>query len=91
MAPKIACRILCDAEGLHAAHELDLVHRDVTPHNLFVAYDGTTKRFDFGAERSTSAPDNSLLGKAHPNVRIRTIDLDPAENSLDLDVRIRTF
>ncbi|MEO7111709.1 MAG: serine/threonine-protein kinase, partial [Polyangiaceae bacterium] len=57
MPPEIACRIIADAaEGLHAAHELtgkngerlNLVHRDVTPHNLFVTYDGTTKVVDFG-------------------------------------------
>ena len=57
MPPEIACRIIADAaEGLHAAHELlgkngeklGLVHRDVTPHNLFVTYDGTTKVVDFG-------------------------------------------
>ena len=49
MPPEIACRVIADAaEGLHAAHELlgkngeqlGLVHRDVTPHNLFVTYDG---------------------------------------------------
>src|ERR1700735_2456901 len=46
MPPEIACRVIADAaEGLHSAHELlgkngeklGLVHRDVTPHNLFVA------------------------------------------------------
>jgi serine/threonine-protein kinase len=54
---EVACRIIIDAaDGLHAAHELlgdngeklGLVHRDVTPHNLFVGYNGTTKIVDFG-------------------------------------------
>ena len=53
----IAAKICADsAEGLHGAHELrgrtgqllNLVHRDVTPHNLFVTYDGYTKVVDFG-------------------------------------------
>jgi serine/threonine-protein kinase len=50
--------------GLHYAHELrdfdgsplNVVHRDVSPHNLFVTYDGQVKLLDFGiakAEGST--------------------------------------
>jgi len=64
MPAKIACRILCDAaEGLHAAHELGLVHRDVTPHNLFVTYVGATKVFDFGVATTESAGACGLKGK----------------------------
>ncbi len=54
---KLVARALADAcEGLHAAHELtdaegeplDVVHRDVSPENVFVTYDGITKVVDFG-------------------------------------------
>ncbi|MBL8682597.1 MAG: protein kinase [Myxococcales bacterium] len=57
----VACRIVADAaRGLHAAHELKLpdgrfanvVHRDVSPQNIFVLYDGVTKVVDFGIARS---------------------------------------
>lgn len=57
----LAVRIVIDAaRGLHFAHELrdatgrlvDLVHRDVSPQNIFVLYDGVTKVVDFGVARS---------------------------------------
>ena len=55
--PFVLVRLLLDCcEGLHAAHELrdksgellDVVHRDVSPQNLFVTYDGNAKVVDFG-------------------------------------------
>ncbi len=76
IAAELASRIAADAaEGLHAAHELrgkngqllGLVHRDVTPHNLFVTYDGYTKVVDFGiakvADRLASTRAGTLKGK----------------------------
>jgi serine/threonine-protein kinase len=74
--PHIAARICADAaEGLHGAHELrgrngqllNLVHRDVTPHNLFVTYEGYTKVVDFGiakvVDRLASTRAGTLKGK----------------------------
>jgi serine/threonine protein kinase len=69
--PEIACRVIADAaEGLHAAHELlgdngeklGLVHRDVTPHNLFVNYDGSTKVVDFGIAKFRSRTAKTRAG-----------------------------
>jgi serine/threonine protein kinase len=57
-------RVLCDAlEGLQYAHELtefdgtplNLVHRDVSPQNIFVLYTGQTKLLDFGIAKSRSS------------------------------------
>ena len=57
-------RVIADAaEGLHAAHELKsssgasmgLVHRDVSPGNIMVLYDGSVKIVDFGIAKATQA------------------------------------
>jgi hypothetical protein len=56
----IALRVVRDAlRGLHAAHELcsmggkalGLVHQDISPQNIHVAYEGTTRILDFGVAR----------------------------------------
>jgi serine/threonine-protein kinase len=61
--------------GAHAAHELTdaegrnvgLVHRDLSPQNVFVSYQGTIKLLDFGiakaADRITKTEAGMLKGK----------------------------
>ncbi len=69
----IIARILADAaRGLHAAHELRLpsgehagvVHRDVSPENIFVTYAGPTKVVDFGVARwKSQSQDRTVAGE----------------------------
>jgi serine/threonine protein kinase len=55
--PEVAVRLIADtAAGLHAAHELrgwdgqlkEVVHCDVSPHNILIGLDGVVKLVDFG-------------------------------------------
>jgi serine/threonine-protein kinase len=69
-------RVLADMlAGLHYAHELcdfdgtplDVVHRDVSPQNVFLTYDGRVKVVDFGiakgALNSTATQTGEFKGK----------------------------
>lgn len=60
LAPDIVSNIVIQAlNGLHCAHELKdddgkallLVHRDVSPHNLMINFDGRVKVLDFGVAK----------------------------------------
>jgi serine/threonine protein kinase len=64
--PEVAVRIIADtAAGLHAAHELrgwdgelrNLVHCDVSPHNILVGVDGRSRLVDFGVANGTAHGD----------------------------------
>jgi eukaryotic-like serine/threonine-protein kinase len=72
----LAAHVVAEAcAGLHSAHELTdasgnslgLVHRDVSPQNVFVTYDGGVKLLDFGiakvAGRSTRTATGQVKGK----------------------------
>ena len=56
--------------GLHYAHELRdhdgnalrVVHRDVSPHNVFVTYDGQVKVLDFGIAKAAGSSTETKTG-----------------------------
>lgn len=89
--PWYLARVLADAcEGLHAAHELTdatgrhlgVVHRDVSPENIIVTYDGAVKLVDFGvakaAQRIHETKVNKIKGKfayVSPE-QVQNMDLD---------------
>ena len=58
-------------EGLHAAHEardakgepLDLVHRDVSPHNILVGTDGIARVLDFGVAKARGRAQTTRVGQ----------------------------
>ena len=70
--PALVGTILFGAlEGLHAAHEardaqgepLELVHRDVSPHNVLVGTDGIARVLDFGVAKARGRAQTTAVGQ----------------------------
>ena len=67
-ALKIASSV---CEGLYYAHAradlygnaLNIVHRDVTPENIFVSFDGTVKVLDFGIAKAANQIEQTRAGE----------------------------
>ncbi|MEO7110720.1 MAG: serine/threonine-protein kinase [Polyangiaceae bacterium] len=63
----IACEVL---KGLHHAHtlrdydgsSLSFVHRDLSPHNVFVTHEGWVKLIDFGISKTTLQNEKTATG-----------------------------
>ncbi len=90
----VVARLIADAaRGLHAAHELrlddgtpaKLVHRDISPHNVFVLYDGIAKIVDFGvAHTSTINERAGMLAGKLPYMSPEQLRLEPIDRRSDI-------
>jgi len=75
--------------GLHAAHDLrdydgtplNLVHRDASPHNIFVTFDGQIKVLDFGIAKAEGSEVETRAGATKGKLRYM-----PPEQVLQLQV-----
>jgi eukaryotic-like serine/threonine-protein kinase len=78
LSKEMSLLVLADMlSGLHHAHELadydgtplNIVHRDVTPQNVFVTYDGTVKVVDFGIAKAAGRVQETKAGIVKGKVR----------------------
>lgn len=55
------------AQGIAAAHDQHIVHRDIKPQNMIISKDGKVKVADFGIARAVSAQtlNSSAMGSVH--------------------------
>ena len=97
--PQIVNITMATCRGLHYAHTkkksgqpLNIIHRDVSPHNVMVSYDGDVKVMDFGiakaAARSTKTRAGTVKGKCaymSPE-QARGKDIDPRSDMFAVGV-----
>jgi serine/threonine-protein kinase len=92
MRIRVACEVL---QGLQYAHKLadfdgrplGIVHRDATPHNVFVTYDGQIKLVDFGIAKAVDSTVETATGV----MKGKPAYMAPEQVNGDVDARADLF
>jgi serine/threonine-protein kinase len=79
------------ASGLHHAHDrratdkkrLEIVHRDVSPSNIIIGYDGSVKLVDFGIAKATMRSSDTRTGTLKGKTSYMSPEQCKGESSID--------
>ena len=79
------------AAGLHYAHDrratdkkkLEIVHRDVSPSNIIIGYDGSVKLVDFGIAKATMRSSDTRTGTLKGKTSYMSPEQCKGEHSID--------